>query len=125
MASRYRRQRWAAAPLASVIAASAFLAGVHTHAWLADDLAAEAAHVPLSVIADPDAPAPEEHWHSGTTVEQDPCIACLLCHQPAFFGHAFVVARFVYAARITLACGQALVPVQSNSPSARAPPFTC
>jgi hypothetical protein len=125
MASRYRRKRWAAAPLASVIAASAFLAGMHTHAWLADDLAAEAAHVPLSVIADPDAPAPEQHWHSGTTIKQEPCAACLLSHTPAFLGFVFEVVAVVDVVRVAVASWRAPVALQPRPASARAPPFTC
>jgi hypothetical protein len=125
MADRYRHQRWPATSLAVVMLASAFLAGLHTHTWLADDLAAEAAHVPLSVIANPDAPAPEQHWHSGTTIEQEPCAACLLSHTPAFFGFAFVVTAVVDAVRVAVASWQAPPALQPRPASARAPPFTC
>jgi hypothetical protein len=35
-------------------------------------------HVPISVIADPDARSAAFHLHSGSTVPSDPCVACVL-----------------------------------------------
>jgi len=37
-----------------------------------------ALRVPVSVIADPDAPATVFHLHSGSTVPNEPCAACVL-----------------------------------------------
>ena len=35
-------------------------------------------HVPISVIADPDAPSAAFHLHSGSTEPSEPCAACVL-----------------------------------------------
>ncbi len=35
-------------------------------------------HVPISVIADPDARSAAFHLHSGSTVPNEPCVACVL-----------------------------------------------
>lgn len=37
-----------------------------------------ASRVPVSVIADPDAPSAAFHLHSGSTVPSEPCAACVL-----------------------------------------------
>jgi hypothetical protein len=36
------------------------------------------AHVPISVIANPDARSAAFHLHSGSTVPSEPCVACVL-----------------------------------------------
>jgi len=38
------------------------------------------AHVPISVITDPDARSAAFHLHSGSTVPSEPCVACVLSH---------------------------------------------
>lgn len=39
-----------------------------------------ASPVPISVIAEPDAPATVFHLHSGPTVQSEPCAACVLSY---------------------------------------------
>jgi hypothetical protein len=36
------------------------------------------AHVPISIIANPDARSAAFHLHSGSTVPSEPCVACVL-----------------------------------------------
>ena len=105
--------------------ASALVSGWHNHAWLAtDDLAAEASHVRLSIINNPDTPSPEYHWHPGTTVEHDLCAACLLSHQRASLALATVVPAAIAAVRVVIAACATPAVGQSRCASARAPPFT-
>jgi hypothetical protein len=120
------KRRTVAASLALLMLASALAAGLHTHTWLAqDDLAAQAAHIPLSVISNPDAPAPEQHWHPGAIFEQDVCVACLLSHQRASFVCPVVVAVAITVVPVLTASGETPAVPKPRSITARAPPFTC
>jgi hypothetical protein len=126
MVRRLGKRRLLSAAVAFLMLVTSLAAGLHTHTWLAqDDLAAQAAHIPLSVIANPDAPAPEQHWHPGTIFEQDLCAACLLAHQRASFVCAFVVSATVAVVRIANGSWTAPAAFQVRSTVARAPPFTC
>jgi hypothetical protein len=126
MVRKLGKQRAVSASVAFLMLVTAVAAGLHTHTWLAqDDLAAQAAHIPLSVIANPDAPAPEQHWHPGTIFEQDLCAACLLAHQRASFVCAFVVSATVAAVRIANGSWKTPAALRTHSTVARAPPFTC
>jgi hypothetical protein len=108
------------------LAAMWFLSlSIHTHKVDGiDTQTAALQHVPIGVISNPDAPSPDAHWHPGTLVHEEPCVACLLSHQPGSVGAAFVLLPTVVACRTSLVAPRAVPQPRGRAASARAPPIS-
>jgi len=78
--TRLRRAwRGSAALLALVTLLGAASVTLHTHPGDATEREfGPATRIPVSVIAEPDAPSPSEHLHSGSTFAAETCPACVL-----------------------------------------------
>jgi len=109
-----------------VFVVSALLSAAHSHGSNeALDLVGWFSRTPISVIANPDLPSPDQHWHPGTASDQDPCAVCMLSHQPGFAG-CWSGAGAIIAA--TWAAGTVPLPHVDRfacPPGARAPPSAC
>jgi len=106
-----------------VFVVSALLSAAHSHGSNeALDLVGWFSRTPISVIANPDRPSSSEHWHAGTTSDQEPCAVCMLSHQT---GSAGIWSWSVSVVVAVWAEGAAPLPHVDPftcPPSARAPP---
>ncbi len=111
--------------LAALTALGAGSATLHSHAG---DSAAEQpalrAHVPISIIADPDAPSAAVHLHSGSTVPSEPCPACVLSSAHGTIPTPPVVAAVAPSVCIPVVALQGPVAAALVSSVSRSPPAT-
>lgn len=126
MLRRLRPGRGLALTSAALLLASALLAAAHSHASeRAGSLVGSFSRVPIGVVANPDQPSPSQHWHAGTTFDQEPCAVCMLSHQPGSAGSWMWSCPAVVAVRDAAAAPAAHAEPFACPPSARAPPLAC
>jgi hypothetical protein len=112
---------WALVP---VVLGWAVLLGVHTdRIECIDSLVASLEGVPIGVVSNPDVPAEIGHWHPATLLQQEPCAACLLSHQPGSIAPSAALTPFIAALWTLGAPVQQPCTPRVCTPTARAPPF--